>query len=154
MVRQLVCNRFTATTVLVANRCAAGLVARLRDGTEEVVSSAIQALYWICQFPEGRQAAVNANVAVHLAELLASPDVEVQWQTCRIAEALAGDKSTAMAVFVGEVCVKLISLLCDVNSEVILSAADALYRIARSPNGAQAIVDANILDFVAQPLHS
>ncbi|KAJ7485358.1 armadillo-type protein [Mycena latifolia] len=144
MVRRLVSDEFIATAILAANRCAAGVVSCLRDGTQEVVASTVWALYCICTFPEGRQAAMSANMAEYLAELLGSPVVEVKRQACYIAKELASDKSTAVAILAGELCAKLESLSRDGNFEYRLSVVQALYWICKLPEGRQTAVNANV----------
>ncbi|KAJ7461936.1 armadillo-type protein [Mycena latifolia] len=148
IVRQLARQKFATTAVLVGNQ-STGLMSCLRDKIPEVVVSAAWALYWIRKLPEGRKAVADANVAVRLAELLESPDVRVQRQTCQIMEELASDKSATMALIAGEIvaadvlrtvnpCPQLISLWRDGNADVSDSASHALHRLSDTPQGAQA----------------
>ncbi|KAJ7852428.1 armadillo-type protein [Mycena leptocephala] len=111
----------------------------------KTIESAAETLYRICGSFQGAQAAVDANVLEYVAKLLESLNEEVRKWTCNMLEELARHEITTRAT-VGY----LVSLLRDGNLEVIESAAETLYRIATSPQGAQAAVDADVLECVAK----
>ncbi|KAJ7920864.1 armadillo-type protein [Mycena leptocephala] len=130
-----------------------------RDGALTVIESVLQTLYQIAQSPQGAQAAVDANVLKCVAELLLSPNEEVRRWTCGMLGKLARHENTMPAILSVNPCQPLVSLLRQVqiigrNLAVMESAAQTLYRITRSPEGAQAAVDANLLDCVAKLLES
>ncbi|KAJ7831486.1 armadillo-type protein [Mycena leptocephala] len=111
----------------------------------KTIESAAETLYRICGSFQGAQAAVDANVLEYVAKLLESLNEEVRKWMCNMLEELARHEITTRAT-VGY----LVSLLRDGNLEVIESAAETLYRIATSPQGAQAAVDADVLECVAK----
>ncbi|KAJ7479230.1 armadillo-type protein [Mycena latifolia] len=94
--------------------------------------------------------------ALHVVEeLLGLPDTEVCRAVCSMLGQLASHESTVPAILSIEPCRRLVSLFgSDEDPQVIYSAAIALSRIARSPEGAQAAVDANVLKFVGNGLNS
>jgi hypothetical protein len=65
----------------------------------------------VAAWPNGAQAAVNANVVDHLTELLRSPSVEVQKASCILIRELVYHDSIAPAVLTMNPCVLLVSLL-------------------------------------------
>ncbi|KAJ7829710.1 armadillo-type protein [Mycena leptocephala] len=124
------------------------LVSLLRGENLAVIEIAAETLHQIAISPEGAQAAVDANVLECVAELLSSPNARVQILTCGMLGWLARHETTVPAVLSLNPCQPLVSLLRRVsiigeNLAVIEIAAWALYRIAISPEGAQAAVDAN-----------
>ncbi|KAJ7928160.1 armadillo-type protein [Mycena leptocephala] len=118
-----------------------------------VIESAADTLYRITSSPEGARATVDANVLEYVAELTSSPNEEVCKWTCHILRQLARHETTVRAA-VGQ----LVSLLrqVSINGEnlVGIELAATLYRIVISPEGAQAAVDANVLECVAELLSS
>ncbi|KAJ6545631.1 armadillo-type protein [Mycena capillaripes] len=121
------------------------LVSLLRNPT--VSESAAATLYWIVRSPKGAQAAVNANVLEWMAELLSSPNASVRGWPREILRELARHKTT-----VSPAAAQLVSLVRGRNPKVIESAAETLCLITRSPEGAQAAVDANVLSCMAELL--
>ncbi|KAJ7455792.1 armadillo-type protein, partial [Mycena latifolia] len=87
-------------------------------------------------------------------ELLSSPDAEVRKLMCWILAVLARRETTIPAILDGKPCGKLVSLLHDKDIEVILGTTQALYWIAKWPAGAQAVVDADVLNCLADLLKS
>ncbi|KAJ6592551.1 armadillo-type protein [Mycena capillaripes] len=137
-----------------ASPAARRLVSLLHDRNPTVTESAAQALYRITISPEGAQAAVDANVLEYIAELLSSPNNSVRKWMCHILGELAHHETTASAVLSAKPCQPLVSLLRSGNLAVIESAAQVLYRIIILPEGAQATVDANMLEYMAELLLS
>ncbi|KAJ7476535.1 hypothetical protein FB451DRAFT_1243493 [Mycena latifolia] len=91
---------------------------------------------------------VADSLEPHVDDLLASPDAEVRRSMCWVLAALACHEAAVPTVLRGKPCHGLVHLLRDENTEVITMAAQALYTIAKWPDGAQATVDANVLDYV------
>ncbi|KAJ7455800.1 armadillo-type protein [Mycena latifolia] len=85
-------------------------------------------------------------------ELLSSPDAEVRKLMCWILAVLARRETTIPAILDGKPCGKLVSLFQDI--EVIISATQALYWIAKWPEGTQAVVDADVLNSLAELLEA
>ncbi|KAJ7658572.1 armadillo-type protein [Mycena rosella] len=128
------------------------LVLLLRDTTIEVIGRAAEALFWISMFSGGARAVVEANFMDVLPALLESPAAEVRMWACRVVGSLtASDWRPVLAV---NPSTRLVPLLHDANSEVIEDAVEALCRIAYSSRGAQAVVDAKVLDYVSDLLGS
>ncbi|KAJ7933363.1 armadillo-type protein [Mycena leptocephala] len=125
----------------------------IRGENLAVIESAADTLYRITSSPEGARATVDANVLEYVAELTSSPNEEVCKWTCHILRQLARHETTVRAA-VGQ----LVSLLrqVSINGEnlVGIELAATLYRIVISPEGAQAAVDANVLECVAELLSS
>ncbi|KAJ6545852.1 armadillo-type protein [Mycena vulgaris] len=118
-----------------------------RHGTAlDVMESGAHALFWSIRFSEGAQEAMLLDCLW----LLESRNFEVRKVMCEMLRDLACHKSTAMAVLSVDPCPELVSLLRDTNIEVIQSAAEALRCIATCPEGALAVVDAKVLDHVAE----
>ncbi|KAJ6545643.1 armadillo-type protein [Mycena capillaripes] len=130
------------------------LVSRLCGGNPTVSKSAAATLYRIVTSSEGAQAAVDANVLECMAELLSSPKASVRRWSCKMLGQLVCHKSTVRAVMSVNPCQPLVSLLHGGNLTVSESAAATLYLIAISPEGAQAAVDANVLESMAELLSS
>ncbi|KAJ7479220.1 armadillo-type protein [Mycena latifolia] len=120
------------------------------EGHFTVITDATHNLDRIASSPQGAQAVVDANMLDFVPDLLGSPNPEVRKWTCQMLEKLAHHKSTMMVVLK-----ELVSLLRAENpSAVVGSAAEALSRIAISPGGAQAALDAHVLDSVGELLES
>ncbi|KAJ6533593.1 armadillo-type protein [Mycena capillaripes] len=153
MLEGLARHETTVPAVLSVNPCQP-LVSLLRGGNLAVVECAAQALYRITFWTEGAQAAVAANVLEYMAELLSSPHASVQEWMCLILGKLAHHQTTLPAVLSMNPCQPLVSLLHGGNLAVIASAAQALYRITITPEGAQAAVDANVVEYTAELLSS
>ncbi|KAJ6564898.1 hypothetical protein DFH09DRAFT_473551 [Mycena vulgaris] len=110
------------------------------------------ALYWITRSFEGVHAAIDADVATGLAELLVSPEARVAQWAYGMLEQLAKDPITA--VILVKPCMHLVSNHRHGTPLALEIAAEALYSIARSLTGAQAIVNAEFLDYVPELLDS
>ncbi|KAJ7479234.1 armadillo-type protein [Mycena latifolia] len=130
-----------------------GKIARHDDENLEVVESAVYALLWIAKSPEGAQAVIEADGVVALVEL---PNTVALDRRCaaKILGHLAYQKTTRLAVSTMQPCQQLVSRLRDNIFEVVLDTICALYWIAWSLEGAQAVVGARVLDFVPELLES
>ncbi|KAJ7850574.1 armadillo-type protein [Mycena leptocephala] len=143
----------TAVAILGLKPCPQ-LVGLLCDQPVEVVEGAMFALSQIVFWPDGAQVALEAKTLDHVAELLQSPESEVRRQTCWTVGRFALHESTAMAVLGLKPCPQLVGLLRDQPVEVIEATMYALYEISSWPDGAQAALEANTLDHVAELLES
>ncbi|KAJ7479257.1 hypothetical protein FB451DRAFT_1172371 [Mycena latifolia] len=97
------------------------------------------------RWPDGAQAALSANIVLYLEDLLSSPSIHMR---------RSYHEATAVAVLAGNNCEKLVSLVgrCrlsklngDMNIDVVERVTEARCWIAKSPAGAQAVVDAEAL---------
>ncbi|KAJ7479175.1 hypothetical protein FB451DRAFT_1240818 [Mycena latifolia] len=111
-----------------------------------VVKGATEALWWIAKWPEGAQAAVDANVLDSLAGLFDSPIGEVQDLAFDLQEQLASQETTARAVVR-----QLIPLLRGGDPIKILRGGKILERVATSPGGLTA-VDVHMRECVSELL--
>ncbi|KAJ7479231.1 armadillo-type protein [Mycena latifolia] len=145
------CKSMTAA-ILEVNPCHQ-LIFLLRDKYLEVVESAVYALLWIAKSPEGAQAIVEADAVAALVHLANTVALDHRC-AAKILGHLAYHKATRLAILPMKPCKQLVSLLCENVSEVVLDTICALYWIARSPEGAQAVVDARVLEPMAQLLES
>ncbi|KAJ7478319.1 hypothetical protein FB451DRAFT_1396100 [Mycena latifolia] len=100
------------------------------------------------------QAVVNSLVLRLSDEFLSSPDAKVREAMCLILAVLADGETTLAAVLGVSPCMRLVALLRDENLWVTKSAVTALARLARSLEAAQAVMDANVLDYVPDLLRS
>ncbi|KAJ7476525.1 armadillo-type protein [Mycena latifolia] len=94
------------------------------------------------------------TLGLHLDTLLGSADAEIRRSMCCVLVVLARHATTVPAVLRGKPCDRLVILLRDENREVSTSAAQALYILAYWPEGAQAAVDANVLDCLGDFMES
>ncbi|KAJ7455750.1 armadillo-type protein [Mycena latifolia] len=145
---ELVLHEAIALAVLEEGLCQP-IVFLLRNRDSEVVDSATRVLYRIAVFPEGAQAAVNANVLGCLTELLGAPNAKLWKWTWNMLGELARHETTVKAAIA-----QLVPLLRSANVINIGSAVQTLYRTARSPEGAQAIMDTDVLEYVPELLQS
>ncbi|KAJ7140612.1 armadillo-type protein [Mycena epipterygia] len=138
MLGELALHEATARAVLAIKPCDR-LVSLLHANDLDVFRSAAAALCNIAQWPDGAQAAVQAKALNCVPELLESSNVEVRMWTCKL---------------LGFLTRHLVSLLWVGSLEVIETATPVLYWIAKHPAAAQAVVDANGLNYVAKLLES
>ncbi|KAJ7479166.1 armadillo-type protein [Mycena latifolia] len=87
-------------------------------------------------------------------ELLSSPVTAVCRETCGILGQLARHETTLIPLLRLKPCQRLVGLLHDKQPGVIASAAKTLSWIARSDDGAEAALSANILDSLVELLAS
>ncbi|KAJ7786680.1 armadillo-type protein, partial [Mycena leptocephala] len=90
-------------------------------------------------------AVVDADLLKCVAELFESPKKEVRGWTSGILEKLARHERAARLVVA-----HVVSLLRGEDDSVVGSAAETLYLIARRPDGAQLVADANVLESIPQ----
>ncbi|KAF8171378.1 armadillo-type protein [Mycena galopus ATCC 62051] len=130
------------------------LVSLLCDKNPKVIVDTVFALYRITQRADGAQAAVDAKILDCVAELFASLESVVRRWTCKMLGNLVFHETTARTVCDLNLCIQLVSLLRDKNPDVIGEAVSTLGQIALRADGAQAAVEAKILDCVAELLAS
>ncbi|KAJ7161913.1 armadillo-type protein [Mycena crocata] len=119
-----------------------------------ILAYLLNTIYALTEFafhPKRAQAVVRENV---LDLLLKSPHSGVRKYAYWTLSRPAFHKSTVGAVLVVEPCASLVTLLRDPDILVVEGAIYALARFASDPNGAQAVVDANVLNFVHELLKS
>ncbi|KAF8192725.1 armadillo-type protein [Mycena galopus ATCC 62051] len=116
-----------------------------------VVALAGAILFEIAQVEDAAQAIVNAK-ATDISVLLKSLNPETLQQTCNLVKRLASHNSVMPAIL--KFVVQIMSLLSNTNSAIISRAGDTLFQIARSEDGAQAIVNANAKDYILVLLNS
>ncbi|KAJ7479050.1 armadillo-type protein [Mycena latifolia] len=131
----------TVPVVLSHNPCPL-LVARLGKHNA-VLQSVTEALYWIAQWVDGAQAALDANILEFAGGLLGN-DHTRDWMG-KTLQTLIDQPLTAPVVID-----QLLLLLQGDDPEVVDGATQALSWIATSPDVAQAIMDANVLERVPE----
>ncbi|KAJ7483751.1 armadillo-type protein [Mycena galericulata] len=127
-------------------------VSLLHDG--QVVNRATYALKKISRWPDGAQILSGTQVLDYVPELLESSDADVRKCSCSLVGNLARHESIPPNVLDGELCTRLASLLRDGHVEVIEQATYALGQISHWPDGAQAVIDAQVPDFLQELLES
>ncbi|KAJ7456263.1 armadillo-type protein [Mycena galericulata] len=125
-------------------------VSLLHDG--QVVNRATYALKKISRWPDGAQILSGTQVLDYVPELLESSDADVRKCSCSLVGNLARHESIPPNVLDGELCTRLASLLRDGHVEVIEQATYALGQISHWPDGAQAVIDAQVPDFLQELL--
>ncbi|KAJ7479289.1 armadillo-type protein [Mycena latifolia] len=130
------------------------LVSLVRDKNPGVIERATCALWCISRSPEGAQAIVNANFLACVDGLLESRDSEVLQWTCETLGCMARQRSTMTVVLAVKPCRKIVYLLNAIHLEVFQSAAKALCNIAQWADGAQASIEAKLLDCIPELLES
>ncbi|KAF8192697.1 armadillo-type protein [Mycena galopus ATCC 62051] len=119
------------------------IVSLLRNEDSAVIVLAVYTLSKIAQSEDAAQAIVNAK-ATDLSVLLKSSNPETLQQTCNLVGRLASHYSVVPAIL--KLVGPIMSLLSNTNSAIIAYAGDTLFQIARSEDGAQAIVNAKAMD--------
>ncbi|KAF7350415.1 hypothetical protein MVEN_01346500 [Mycena venus] len=89
---------------------------------------------------------------IYIMQMLESPDMGVQISACTLLASLAKFECTTPAILELGICERLMSCLC---AEIPRSAIyTVLFQIACWPDGAQAVVEAKVLDDVKELLKS
>ncbi|KAJ6501411.1 armadillo-type protein [Mycena vulgaris] len=157
MLGKLASHESTEAPVLHLKPCLK-LVSLLRDKHIRVVESAIYALSQITQWMRGAEEVVRPSLKLRdcCRGLLESPDAEVQRWTCEMLGKLASHQYTLKWVLEIKPSVRLVTLLCDEahRPKVFEATIFALSCITQSPDGAQAAIDAKILDHIPHLLES
>ncbi|KAF7354159.1 hypothetical protein MVEN_01103500 [Mycena venus] len=123
------------------------------DHDSLAVWSATYALARIAEWPDGAHAVIEAQVIAHILELLGSPSSDARKWTCKLVGNLATYESTAQALFELRICAPLVFLLHD-QDEIIWRATYALAQISQWIDGAQAVIEADVIDHVLELLGS
>ncbi|KAF7350485.1 hypothetical protein MVEN_01354100 [Mycena venus] len=144
---ELARHKSTTSAILEASICER-LVSLLLDGETGVVAWAVFTLSQIARWLDGAQAIVDAKALDHVVELLESSSPNIREETCELVGRLAIHGPTASAVLELQLCLRLVPLLCFEDSGIIAKATYALSQIAHWTDGAQAILDAKILEHV------
>ncbi|KAF8196753.1 armadillo-type protein [Mycena galopus ATCC 62051] len=143
----------TVLDILELDPCAR-LVSLLYSEDSAVTHAATFALSQIAQWANGAETVVDAKATDRISLLLDSPSSEVREWTCSLIGGLASHESTAPAILELQPCTRMVSLLEDPNSKVIMAATFAFSQIVRWLQGAQGIMDADVLDHVSALLKS
>ncbi|KAF7360380.1 hypothetical protein MVEN_00767800 [Mycena venus] len=100
------------------------------------------------------RAVIASPVLKHIAQMLRSPDTRLRSASCVLLGNLASHECTAPAILELNLCEQLVSLMGEEDSELSQAAQGALCHIAQRLDGAQAIVEAPVLDHVLVLLES
>ncbi|KAJ6559380.1 armadillo-type protein [Mycena vulgaris] len=119
------------------------LVSLLCEGNIGSPAEIIDALSDVALSREGGLACIDAKLVDHVGELLQLPNCKLP--TLRMVRRLERVYPLSMNV---ATCEQLVALLYDTDSEVQEDALEILCGITHSPQGAQAAIDAKILDRV------
>jgi len=106
-----------------------------------------------CDVNDAR-ALVDSPALDHITQMLGSPDIGARISSSRLLASLAKHKCTIPAILELKTCERLVSLLTDEDYGVIARALFALFQIARLLDGAEAIVNAKVLNEVPVLLES
>ncbi|KAF7360382.1 hypothetical protein MVEN_00768000 [Mycena venus] len=161
-VRRWACNRLgglawwhksTLSTILKSEACVC-LVSLLFDTHTDIVRSALPVLTDIARKLKGAETIVKAKVLDNVLTLIESWSWGVRDQACALIEALLHHESILPAVLKSKKIAQLLSLLHNKCPEVVQSTIKALSQIAEKLDGAQAIVEAKLLDNVSELIES
>ncbi|KAJ6523397.1 armadillo-type protein [Mycena vulgaris] len=128
------------------------LVSFLQDKDSQVKEWAVGRMYTLTESPGGGQAALDIDVFA-VTRLIQSPNMDVRRWTGEILGRLADLDATATTGAIS-VANLVSSLLHDENFQIIHSAVYTLYKLTKSAQGAQAVINANVLDYTAELLES
>ncbi|KAJ7607578.1 armadillo-type protein [Roridomyces roridus] len=127
----------------------------IEEANPDIVVETVFALTRISGHPDGAAAVIKSHgVLETLAALLESMNTEIQRRACVFFSALAEYEFTVLNILRDIPIEIVINLLNNKNREIILEAMFALSRFAQHPDGAVAVVAANILEYVEQLLAS
>ncbi|KAF7356890.1 hypothetical protein MVEN_01024800 [Mycena venus] len=116
---RLASHESTAPAILELTPCVQ-LTAFLHDKNSDVVREAMYALAQIARRTEGAQAIVEAKTLDHVLKLLESPNPDIRGWTSQLVGRLASHEPTAPAIFKLDASVRLVSLLREEDSDVIM----------------------------------
>ncbi|KAJ6559450.1 armadillo-type protein [Mycena vulgaris] len=125
------------------------LVSLLCEGNIGSPAEIIDALSDVALSHDGGLACIDAKLVDHVGELLQLPNCKLP--TLRMVRRLGRAYTLSMNV---ATCEQLVALLYDTDSDVQDDALEILCGITHSPQGAQAAIDAKILDRVVGLLES
>ncbi|KAJ6531051.1 armadillo-type protein [Mycena capillaripes] len=137
-------------SVILKLRVGEQLVSLLYDEDYMVVTETMHALSQIARWLAGVQAFVDAKTLDHVLQSLGSPSANIRKMACELVGRLASHEPATEAILK----LQLNPLLRDEDSEVIEWALCTLSRIAASLDGAQAIVNAKMLEHFLELLDS
>ncbi|KAJ7767010.1 armadillo-type protein [Mycena maculata] len=149
----LASRKSTAPAILELNPCVQ-LVALLRDLDLRVVHYATCALSHISASVQGARLVFDARAPEDVLQLLESPSADIRGWTCVLLGNLALDEGICLDILRLHPCARLVSILREEDGEIIEWPTFALSRIAHSPDGALAVMEAGILDHVLELLES
>ncbi|KAJ6585877.1 armadillo-type protein [Mycena capillaripes] len=153
LVQDLAQREATAATILKINPCV-HLVSLLHDEHSGVAESALEALAIVAFWQDGAQAVVQATAQDHVLKLLELPNSVVQEWTCRLVQNLGRHEATAATILKINPFVQLVSLLHNEHPGVAESALGALAIAAFWQDGAQAVIEAKVQDYILEMLES
>ncbi|KAJ7477386.1 armadillo-type protein [Mycena latifolia] len=159
LMETLLKHQSTAAAVISLNPCKALLALSRQVAADNLEAwCASDVLVAIATWPDGAEAAVAAHVLDHVVKWCAS-DFWMRRSACRLMENLARHKSTAGAVMDLEPCERLVTIIqfrfrSDPDNYLTLYALEALSSIAHWPDGAVAVVAANVLYHLTKGLVS
>ncbi|KAJ6591293.1 armadillo-type protein [Mycena vulgaris] len=142
---QLAMHTFTVPAALELGLCGQ-LVSLFRDKNLEVIEGAAYALSKISLWPDGAQAATDAKVLDHVAELLQSQNVWTLRRTCELVGHLVSHESTVLPSLAATPWMWLLPSLHSDTDFVRTAAAFALAKTSQQPDGVAALADTGILD--------
>ncbi|KAF7356892.1 hypothetical protein MVEN_01025000 [Mycena venus] len=143
----------TAPAMWELNACEP-LLSLLRTDNPQATEWAVGALSRIALGFDGAQTILNAKAMDRILILLESPIPKIREYTCVLVGHLATHESIAQTILKLKPCVRLVSLLEHAYTGVIQGAMDALCRIAKWEDGAQAVVDAMVMNYLPTSLES
>ncbi|KAJ7688116.1 armadillo-type protein [Mycena rosella] len=127
----------------------AQVVALLSDEIPAIVRNSMDALRGIANEPDGAHAIVDAKVFDHILKSLEAKSPDVRQWACQIVARIAEHESITPAI-----CAVLVAHFSDEGPTYDRDFRDALSKVAKTADGAQAIVDVKGLDHMLNLLQS
>ncbi|KAJ7456234.1 armadillo-type protein [Mycena galericulata] len=144
IIETLTRDKSTRLTLLEEIICVP-LVSRLSQEQDiGILRSIICSLSQISRRTDGSRALISTNVLDYVPKFLDSPNVEIRQCSCELLGNLSCHESTAPAIL-ASICGQLMHLLRDKNDIVSGEAEDSLNKIMRSSEGAQAAINAKVV---------
>ncbi|KAJ7761703.1 armadillo-type protein [Mycena metata] len=129
------------------------LVNLINDTNTDVCRTSLFALSKIAQSLDGARAVADAHAPERTIAHLHSSDPEVCKLTCHIMAYLAKHLTTLPAVLAANPCTQLLVIVSETNFELRQNALAALGQISRWPDGAIAVVEAQVTVKAAELLY-
>ncbi|KAJ7214304.1 armadillo-type protein [Mycena rebaudengoi] len=143
LVARLAQHKFIAPAICVQ------VVTLLSDEIPAIVRNSMDALCGIANEPDGAHAIVDAKVFDHILKSLEAKSPDVRQWACQIVARIAEHESITPAI-----CAVLVAHFSDEGPTYDRDFRDALFKVAKTADGAQAIVDVKGLDHMLNLIES
>ncbi|KAJ6485871.1 armadillo-type protein [Mycena sanguinolenta] len=149
LLKNLGSYKFTGSAILKLKACEQ-LMSLLSDEDPGVIADATSMLCGIANLVEGAQALVDAKVFDHIGMLLDAANLLIRRSTCQLVGTLARHKYSGPAILEQKLSVRIVAFLSSRGDFLLVeSAMYTSCQIARWVDGAKAMIDAKVLEYVS-----